>query len=141
MVGHKISNSTIESLKKAYIKELHGKHQEGYTESITKLPKLKHGRLVLLRVEIDSQVQFYLQKVRQLGGMVSSRVAMAAARGILMSTDKHKLVEFGGYVNVYRLLAAHLILNWDQTIIKFVPSSSWTMKKEGSKRIEVGKGG
>ena len=32
MVGHKISNSTIESLKKAYIKELHYKRQEGDTE-------------------------------------------------------------------------------------------------------------
>ena len=50
MVGHKISNSTIESLKKAYIKELHYKRQEGDTESINELPELKHGRPVLLEV-------------------------------------------------------------------------------------------
>ena len=184
VVGHKISNSTIESLKKAYIKELHCKRQEGDTESINELPELKRGRPVLLGVEIDRQVQLYLQKVRQQEGVVSSRIAMAAARGILMSTDKQKLVEFGGYVNfnqhwAYSLLKrmnfvvrkattakskytinnfkevksqflhdivatveleeipAQLILNWDQTGIKIIPTSSWTMEKEGSKRIEV----
>ena len=30
-----------------------------------------------------------------------------------------------------------LILNWDQTGIKIVPSSSWTMDKKGIKRVEV----
>ena len=30
-----------------------------------------------------------------------------------------------------------LILNWDQTGIKIVPSSTCTMEKEGSRRIEV----
>ena len=109
VVGHKISNSTIESLKKAYIKELHCKHQEGDTESINELSKLKRGRPVLLGDEIDRKVQLYLQKVRQQGGVVSSRIAMAAAWGILMSTDKHKLVEFGGYVNLNRHWAYSLL--------------------------------
>ena len=31
----------------------------------------------------------------------------------------------------------HLILNWDQSGIKVVPSSSWTMDKRGSKRVEI----
>ena len=30
-----------------------------------------------------------------------------------------------------------LILNWDQTGIKIVPSSSWSMEKFGSKKVEV----
>jgi hypothetical protein len=30
-----------------------------------------------------------------------------------------------------------LIINWDQTGLNVVPSSSWTMEKEGSKRIEI----
>ena len=34
-------------------------------------------------------------------------------------------------------IPAQLILNWDQTGIKIIPTSSWTMEKEGSKRIEV----
>ena len=30
-----------------------------------------------------------------------------------------------------------LILNWDQTGIKFVPASSWTMEQRGKKRVEM----
>ena len=30
-----------------------------------------------------------------------------------------------------------LILNWDQTAMKIVPSASWTMEKKGSKRVEI----
>ena len=30
-----------------------------------------------------------------------------------------------------------LILNWDQTGIKIVPSSTWTMERQGSKRVEA----
>ena len=55
---------------------------------------------MLLGDKLDRLVQFYLQKVREEGGVVSCRIAMAAARGILMSTDKHMLVEFGGYVSL-----------------------------------------
>ena len=30
-----------------------------------------------------------------------------------------------------------LILNWDQTGIHLVPASTWTMDREGSKRVEI----
>ena len=30
-----------------------------------------------------------------------------------------------------------LLVNWDQTAIKYIPLSNWTMDKEGSKRVEV----
>ena len=30
-----------------------------------------------------------------------------------------------------------LIINWDQTTIHYVPVGSWTMDKEGSKRVEI----
>lgn len=30
-----------------------------------------------------------------------------------------------------------LVINWDQTGINYVPVSSWTMAKEGSKRVEI----
>ena len=26
-----------------------------------------------------------------------------------------------------------MVVNWDQTAIKYIPSSNWTMDKEGSK--------
>ena len=34
-------------------------------------------------------------------------------------------------------IPAELILNWDQTGIKIVPSSTWTMDTQGLKRVEV----
>ena len=34
-------------------------------------------------------------------------------------------------------IPASLVLNWDQTAVRYVPSSNWTMEKEGSKRVEV----
>jgi len=30
-----------------------------------------------------------------------------------------------------------LVINWDQTFMKIVPSLSWTMEKRGTKRIEI----
>ena len=30
-----------------------------------------------------------------------------------------------------------LILNWDQTEIKLVPSTSWTMEEQGARRVEL----
>ena len=34
-------------------------------------------------------------------------------------------------------IPAELILNWDQTGIKLVPCSSWTMEQQGEKRVDV----
>ena len=39
-------------------------------------------------------------------------------------------------VNMDKILAK-LILNWEQTGIKVVPSSTWTMEEYGSKHVEM----
>ena len=49
---------------------------------------------------LDKKIQDYLKKVREGGGIVSSQVAMAAARGILLSYDTNMLAEFGGHVRI-----------------------------------------
>ena len=59
------------------------------------LPAKKRGRRVLLGDDLDMKVQIYLKKVRE-GGVVSVRIAMAAARGIVLACDRSLLVEFGG---------------------------------------------
>lgn len=33
-------------------------------------------------------------------------------------------------------IPAGLIINWDQTGINYVPTNSWTMEKEGQKRVD-----
>lgn len=30
-----------------------------------------------------------------------------------------------------------MVINWDHTAINYVPVSSWTMEKEGSKKVEI----
>ena len=141
---------------------------------------------MLLGKDLDQKVQLYLHKVREGGGVVSARIAMAAARGILLScdSDRAKLVEFGGHIHLNRHWAyslfkrmkfikrkattskskytianfaelkksfldevvstvtmedipTQLILNWDQTGIKIVPSTTWTMDRHGVNRVEM----
>ena len=62
----------------------------------------KRGRPVLLGEVLDTKVQQYLRRVREEGGVVSARTAMAAARGILLSCNRSRLVEFGGDVELNR---------------------------------------
>ena len=66
---------------------------------LTVLPTKKRGRLLLLGENFDHQIQMYLRKIREQGGKITAAVVVAAARGIIMVTDKNRLVEFGGYVN------------------------------------------
>ena len=123
---------------------------------------------------LDRKVQLYLKKVREGGGVESARIAMVAARDIVLTCDRSMLVEFGGHVELNRPLAysllrrrnfvqrkvttakskyaiadfdrlktefledvvamveieeipLELILDWDQTGIRIVPSNTWTM--------------
>ena len=179
-----VRESTVQYIKKEYIASLRQKRASPDESDLTVLPQKKRGRPVLLGQELDSKVQAYLKKVREGGGAVSARIAMAAAKGILLSCDKSMLEEYGGSVRLNRYWAhsllkrmkfvqrkattakgkhtitnfselkksfledvvttvtmeeipAELIMNWDQTGIKLVPSSSWTMEKRGSKRVEM----
>ena len=40
--------------------------------------------------------------MRDAGGIVSAAIAVAAARGILVSCDRSKLAEFGGHIDLGR---------------------------------------
>lgn len=53
------------------------------------------GRRALLGDNLDQRVQLYLKKGREGGGVVSARIAVVAARGILLTCDRSMLVEFG----------------------------------------------
>ena len=58
---------------------------------------------------MDHKVQVYLKKVREGGGAVSARIAMAAARGILLKCNQSMLAEFGGPVQLNRHWAHSLL--------------------------------
>ena len=75
---------------------------EGEDTGEFSLPVKKRGRQLLLGYQLDFKVQLYLKKVREGGGAISARTAMAAARGILLKCDRTKVAEYGGHVHLNR---------------------------------------
>ena len=58
---------------------------------ITKLESAPRGPPLLLGKEMDVQVQEYVKSLRESGGVVNSRIVMAAAEGIVKSYDSNLL--------------------------------------------------
>ena len=183
--GVKVSLSSVTSMKKAYLESVKQKRQDDSDDDeVASLPLKKRGRPFLLGESMDQQLQLYLKKIRDQGGIVTASVVVGAARGILLSRNRLQLAEFGGHIQLSRQWAYHLltrmkfvrrkattsknkhkpadfakvktaflndvasvvkmeeippelILNWDQTGIHLVPASSWTMDREGSRRVEI----
>lgn len=181
---HPVQESTVKSIQKAFREETNRRRRRGDANPITILPQKKRGRGLLLGEELDTKLQLYLKTVRSNGGPVTARIAMAAAKGLLLAHNRHKLIEYGGYIQLNRAWAyalfkrmnfvlrkpttsksknsikdfqqikktflqevkttvemedipPELILNWDQTGIKIVPTTTWTMERRGTKRVEV----
>ena len=114
-LGHKVSETTANFLKKAYLDGVREKRAAEDDGNVAKLPMKKGGRLVLL------------VRVRDGGGVVSARIAMAAARGILMSCNRSRLVEFGGDVQLNRQWAYSFLRR-----MNFVKRKATTAKSKHS---------
>ena len=71
-------------------------------------------------------LQLYLKRVKDSGGVVSARTAIAAARGHF--TEVCKLAEFGGHAKVNRQWAHSLL-----KCMKFVQRKATTAKSKASK--------
>ena len=99
----KVSKSSVHSIKRANVESVKQKRKAGSDdEEVTTLPLKKRGRPFLLGERVDKQVQLYLKKIRDQGGIITASVVVAAARGILISCDHSKLVEFGGHIELNR---------------------------------------
>ena len=125
-LGVRLSESTVRSIKDSYKMEANERKRQGAdVGDIDSLPLKKRGRDLLLGEELDRKVQEYLKNVRSSGGVVSARIAMAAARGILLSYDKNMLAEFGGPIELNR--------NWAYSLLKrmkFVKRKASTAKSK-----------
>ena len=55
---------------------------------------------MLLGDDVNQKVQVYLWKVREGGSTISMRIAVAAARGILLKSNRSLFAEFGGPINI-----------------------------------------
>lgn len=74
---------------------------------------------------MDKQLQLYLKKVRDQGGVITASVVVAAARGILLSYDRSKLLEFGGHIDLSRQWAYSVLSR-----MKYVRRKSTTSKSK-----------
>ena len=114
----------------AYLDSLKKKRKaDSDDEEVTVLPPKKRGRPFLLGEHVDKQLQLYLKKIRDQGGVITVSVVVAAARGVLLSSDRSKLAEFGGHIDLSRQWAYHLL---DR--MKFVRRKATTSK---SKHIPI----
>lgn len=95
-----MSQSSIHSIKLVYVKTIKENEGDSSDEDIVELPPKKRGRPLFLGRAVDEQVQLYLRKIRENGGVVTASVVVAAARGIVMSRDRTRLAEFGGQIEL-----------------------------------------
>ena len=72
----------------------------GKDDEVNSLPERERGRSKLLGNDQDETVQLYIKSVRYHSRVVSSGVVMAAARSLLLSCAREKLVEFGGHIDL-----------------------------------------
>lgn len=124
-LGVNLSESTVRSMKDTYKGELGKRRNDDDEVTVTSLPSKKRGRSLLLGADLDAKVQLYLKNIRNGGGVVSYNIAMAAARGILLSYDKYMLAEFGGPVELNRHWAYSLLKR-----MKYVKRKATTAKSK-----------
>ena len=63
----------------------------------------------MLGSEVDEKVQAYIRSVRERGGSISLRLAIAGAKGIVLSSNHSLLAEYGGPVTLDRAWADSLL--------------------------------
>ena len=82
------TDSTVRSIHDVYREHLKFHRHCGITEPIRTLPGKARGRPLLLGNDLDKKLQLYVKKLRESSAVVSSKVVMAAARGILKIYDR-----------------------------------------------------
>ena len=177
-----LKDTTVHGWKVKYLFELEKCKSEGRELVVKELPVAKMGRPLLLGEELDKAVQHYVFALRDLGGVVNTRIVRAAAAGMVKRKDARLIAANGGHMTLSKDWARYflqrigfvkrkgttkavqvenfedlkreflfdikvivaieevppcLIINWDQTGIKYVSVSEWTMAKHGSKKVEI----
>ena len=100
---------------------------------------LKHNRNMLedFGGSIKLNKEWAKSVLRRMG--FSKRRANSKSKllpGDFVEIKKQFLVDIKTIVRMQDI-PDQLVLNWDQTAMKLVPSGSWTMDKKGTKRVEI----
>ena len=100
---------------------------------------LKHSKPMLLEFggAVSLSKEWAKSVLRRMG--FTKRRANSKSKLLLenfMAIKEQFLRDIKSVVTMEDIPSA-LILNWDQTAMKIVPSSAWTMEKKGTKRVEI----
>ena len=77
-LGRKVSISTVDSIKQAYLETAQNKRTLDSDDDVSILPPMKHGRPFIFGEDLDKRIQLYLKKVRDGGGVVTAAIVVAA---------------------------------------------------------------
>ena len=67
---------------------------------MTALPTKAQGWPLMLGKEVDAAVQNYITVMRAVHGVVTTKICMAAAEGVVIALDQGLLVEHGGHIHI-----------------------------------------
>jgi hypothetical protein len=99
-----VRESTVRSLKKAYLKAL----ESDPSKDISVLPKGDRGRPLVLG-KYDEEVLKHVKKIEADGGIVNSWIIMSISKAVLMHRQKSLLAEFGGPIDITKTLAKSIL--------------------------------
>ena len=97
---------TARRLKGEYLKKLQDKRSQcsdGKAAHVSSFPTLHQGRTLLLGNFLDTAVQDYIKALREVGGVVTTAIVMAAAEGTVAARDESLLLQHGGHIDITTL--------------------------------------
>ncbi|KAK3082872.1 hypothetical protein FSP39_007612 [Pinctada imbricata] len=115
-----VNESTVRSIKKAYLREK-GRNVQN---EIEKLAKMESGRPLLLG-KYDADVVDYVKKLRDAGGVVNTAIVIGVAKGVVTHNDKYLLCENGGSIEITR--------TWGQSFLRRIGFT----KRKGTKTVKT----
>ena len=90
-LGLKINESTVRSIKRQYLE-----HKTLHWNDVPELPHKPRGAPLMLGEKMDRMVQSWVRKVRIEGGVINTRIVMAATQGVISTVDRKSLAKHGG---------------------------------------------
>ena len=83
--------------------------------------------------------KFWAHSLMKRMNFVQRKVITSKSKSSLVDFEEKKAAFLDAVTETVFMeeIPAELVLNWDQTGIKLVPSSVWTLERQGEKRVEM----
>ena len=105
--------TTVNDWKKAMAVATKNAVKSGESVKIDKLEEKKRGRPSILSDAVTTDIKRYITTLRDAGGVVNTRIVIAAATGILQRKDPSILRCNGGHIDLQKSWAKYLLKKMD----------------------------